>query len=180
MRGCSGHRTRSTHSGWQYHGLHEQTSGNGHDLTVRVGTMPEPGDIHILRRGILEVTRQGNFDPEQIVSYEAGYRVQPCSSVTLDLTAFVNYYDDFITSDRFGYVDWRPRYFITHWYFANNMDGKSYGVEAVVNWQAADWWKLQSTYTYLNYHFDPGSHDPLRQRLSKSQSAKPVYSALPD
>jgi len=130
-----------------------------HDINYQVGTMASPGDIHLLRRGILEVSRHGNLDPEELVSYEAGYRVQPGSVVTLDLTAFANYYHHFMTSTHLGYAEWHPRYFIAHWYFESKMHGKSCSVEAVATWQAAAWWKLQSSYTYLNYHFYPGEHD---------------------
>ncbi len=139
-----------------------------HDLNLTVGTLPEPGQFHILRTGILKGRNYGSIDPEKLTSYEAGYRVQPASAFTLDITAFVNHYDQFLSgADRRVSVDWHPRYFITNWNYSNDMDAKSCGIEAVATWQAAPWWKLQSSYTHLHFNLHPGPHDATAEGLKK-------------
>lgn len=138
-----------------------------HDLSITIGTLPKPGEIDILGRGIIQGNRNGNLDPEKLTAYEAGYRVQPCSAFTLDLTAFANHYDQFMTvGDRVN-VEWQPRYFVLQSDYVNNMDAKSCGIEAVATWQAAPWWKLQSSYTHLKFNLHPGVYDAANEGLKK-------------
>lgn len=139
-----------------------------HDLNVTVGTLPDPGQFHILRAGVLKIRNYGNVDPEKLTAYEAGYRVQPAASFTLDTTAFVNHYDHFMSgTGGQKYVEWYPRYFITYWDYGNNMDAKSCGIEAVATWQAAPWWKLQSTYTHLHFNLHFSGVDPYAQGIKE-------------
>ena len=35
-------------------------------------------------------------------------------------------------------------------FFANNLEGKTYGAELTVAWQVRDWWRLNAGYTALN------------------------------
>ena len=138
-----------------------------HDIAATLGTLPKPGQFHILRTMILNARNYGSIDPEKLTSYEAGYRVQPASAFTLDITAFVNHYDQFLTTGDRVYVEWHPRYFVPHYDYVNNMDGKSCGIEAVATWQTAPWWKLQSSYTHLHFNLHPGPHDATNEGLKE-------------
>ena len=138
-----------------------------HDLNFTVGTLPEPGQYRILRTWILKAGNYGSIDPEKLTSYEAGYRVQPASAFTLDTTVFVNHYDQFLTTGDLVSIESRPRYFALHYDYVNNMDGKSCGIEAVATWQAAPWWKLQSSYTHLHFNLHPGPHDATNEGLKE-------------
>ncbi len=138
-----------------------------HDLNFTAGTLPKPGQFHILRTMLLQARNYGSIDPEKLTSYEAGYRVQPASAFTLDITAFVNHYDQFLTTGDRVYVERHPRYFVPHYDYVNNMDGKSCGIEAVATWQAAPWWKLQSSYTHLHFNLHPGPHDATNEGLKE-------------
>lgn len=95
---------------------------------------------------------QGNraFDSEQLTAYELGYRTWPSPQLSFDVAAFYNEYDDMRAVEprsdlgtlEYGYLR-VPNLFV------NAVRGRTYGCEIAANWQAADWWRLQWTYSFL-------------------------------
>ena len=83
------------------------------------------------------------FESEKLMAYEMGYRVQPLESLSLDLAAFYNDYDD-IRSGRVISL------FPLETVLGNDLYGHTKGVEISATWKAADWWRLQPSYTYLH------------------------------
>ncbi len=81
-----------------------------------------------------------DVDSEELIAYEAGYRILLGSDVSLDVTAFYNDYDQLLTTN---FVS--P----TVGVFDNNGDGETYGAEILVAWKPADWWLIESSYSFL-------------------------------
>jgi iron complex outermembrane recepter protein len=110
-----------------------------------------------------------NFDSEQLLAYELGYRIQPHKQLSFSLAAFYNDYDDLRSLEKVN----PPAPFPI--VFANGQKGKSYGAELTADYRVTGWWRLRAGYTELRVHIRPklGStdttfgggeaHDPNRQ-----------------
>jgi len=119
-------------------------------------------------------TPNPNLDSERLIAYELGYRVQPARGLSFDIAGFYNVYDRLITGntqtlgstkivvDPNGLVNADS---------GNSLKGHSYGFEVVGNWQAAPWWRLQASYSFIKtkLHRDDGvTDDPVATLLEGS------------
>jgi len=105
------------------------------------------------------------FGSEDLVAYEAGYRVQATSSVSLDLATFYNYYTNLRSAEPGATMlggSPVPSYVILPFVASNKMSGGSWGVEPFAEWRVFPRWKLQGSYSFLqmNIHKNPDSLDP--------------------
>lgn len=98
-----------------------------------------------------------DFDSEKLLAYELGYRVYPREDLSVDLSLFYNDYDD-LQSFRSA----QPQNPLSDVIFDNEMTMSSYGMEMVVDWWPQDWWRLQTSYSYLHLSvsLDADSRDP--------------------
>jgi iron complex outermembrane recepter protein len=95
-----------------------------------------------------------DFTSESVIAYELGYRVQLNSKVTASVSSFYNRYED-VRSISLTPVSLFPVY------FANNVQGDTYGLEFSGNYQVSDAWSLHAGYTLLREHLrvKPGAYD---------------------
>ncbi len=95
-----------------------------------------------------------NFISETVVAYELGYRAQLGSAVTAAASAFYNDYND-VRSTSFT-----PRT-ILPFFFANNLEGETRGLELSGSYQALAWWQLRASYDLLEEKLGvkPGQSD---------------------
>jgi iron complex outermembrane receptor protein len=105
--------------------------------------------------GFVPVTGTDNFESENLVAYEVGYRLEPTRWLQFDLAVFYNVYSDLRTIE----LPVPPPGPATG---DNLMDGESYGFELVARWQPADWWRIEAQYSLLKLalHRDAASNDP--------------------
>ncbi len=92
-----------------------------------------------------------DFETEKLTAYEAGTRLRPLSRLSLSMSFFYNVYDDLRS------IEIAPAFLPLRW--GNGMDGRTYGLEAWGELQAASWWRLSPSITYLQekFNFKPGS-----------------------
>lgn len=116
--------------------------------------------------GFATIFGSRGFHSEKLIAYEIGYRVQPLSHLSIDLTAFYNDYDDLRSIEPLVLAPVGPAI------AANGLQGETYGFEAAATIQAFDYWRLQSGYSYLQMqlHRHPGSFDFLTERFTESGS----------
>jgi iron complex outermembrane receptor protein len=96
-----------------------------------------------------------DFQSEQVLAYELGYRTQPAERLSVSVAAFYNDYDDLRTREPAtspGPVPVR---------LGNGQEGESYGLELLVRYRPTDWWQLQVGHTELRVEIrpKPGSAD---------------------
>jgi iron complex outermembrane receptor protein len=109
------------------------------------------------------VTAEGNsaFDSEDLIAYELGYRIRPCERVSLDFATFYNDYSSLGTIMAGTPIAGTPppTYLVVPETFGNDSSAHTYGLEAAGNWQMLDWWRWQTTYTWLHVqlHVDDNS-----------------------
>ncbi|MEH6626708.1 MAG: TonB-dependent receptor [Motiliproteus sp.] len=82
-----------------------------------------------------------DFQSETVDAYEIGYRYHGSNQFTIDATAFYNEYDDY-RSFEFS----SPTVLLMD----NQIYGNSSGLELSGVWQAARWWQLKASYSYLH------------------------------
>ena len=85
-----------------------------------------------------------DFRSETVIAYEAGYRAQIASTLFGSLAAFYNVYDR-LRSTSVSPPD--PVFGLPFpFFYENNLEGETYGIELTLTWQALPWWKLHTTY----------------------------------
>ncbi len=103
------------------------------------------------------VTGSEDFEAEELLAYEAGYRLQQSENLSLDVSVFRNEYDDLQTNEPdepiLVLVPPLPHVIVPS-HLDNNMRGDSYGGTVVVNWQPLAGWRLRGQYAYLHLDLD--------------------------
>jgi iron complex outermembrane receptor protein len=114
------------------------------DLRIRV-----PNSSNLL------LTGSPDFESENLLAYEAGYRRQLHERVSLDIAGYVNRYNDLRTQEI------RPGQPIT---LANMMNGLTRGVETTAIGQLLPRWQVHASHAYhwKELTFDAGSTDITR------------------
>jgi iron complex outermembrane receptor protein len=103
--------------------------------------------------GTLLGTSNSNFQSENVIAYELGYRGELTRRVSASATVFYNDYHDLRTIGT------------THGglplIFENNLRGYTYGLEFSSDFQVLDWWRLHLGYDLLEEHLrdKPGATD---------------------
>jgi iron complex outermembrane recepter protein len=99
------------------------------------------------------VALEGNrdFDSEELLAYEMGYRVEVVPRLILDVAAFYNDYDRIraLKTSPLEFQSTPSPHLLIPVAFNNDLYGASYGTEASVTWQPFDRWRLRAGYTYL-------------------------------
>jgi iron complex outermembrane receptor protein len=135
----------------------------------------------------VNVLGSDDFDSEQVVAYEAGYRFQSSDRLSVDLAVFDNYYDRLQTQEAgtFTLVPGPPQYLVLPAVLGNLMEGEVYGGTIAVNWQPVTRWRLQLHYSHLQMDLlrKPGSSDMNAPNVAgnsaDNRSAVRSYVSLP-
>jgi iron complex outermembrane recepter protein len=103
-----------------------------------------------------------NFTSEKVVAYEVGYRTQLSSKLSTSVSAFLNQYHDVRSTSITPAT-------IVPFYFSNNLEGSTDGLEFSGTYQVSDAWSLHAGYTLLkeHLHVKPGDFD-LSQGLNET------------
>ncbi len=96
-----------------------------------------------------------DFDSEQLVAYEVGYRFLPEPAFSLDIAIFYNDYDWLRMSEQ-DTPKLEETYIVIPVNFTNEFTTRAYGAELAVAWRPFDEMKLDLSYTYLMSNFEQG------------------------
>ncbi len=116
-------------------------------------TAPDPASATILQFSLFG---DNDFESEDLLAVELGYRGQPTERFLLDATAFYNFYDHLQTwdwGDSFPEASPFP-HLVIPLYYGNNMDGETYGAELAATVDVMDRWKLSGGYSWLKMQLD--------------------------
>ncbi|MCA1851289.1 MAG: TonB-dependent receptor, partial [Beggiatoa sp.] len=107
-----------------------------------------------------------DFESEELLAYELGYRVHPFSRLALSLAAYYNDYDDLRSLEQASSSMAFPVV------IANGLEGESYGAELTADYRVTDWWRLRGGYTELRIDLrpKPGSTDTTRGSFESNDS----------
>jgi len=101
----------------------------------------------------IKIQGNTNFRSEEVIAYEAGYRTTFSKSVSLDITGFYNDYRDLRHPDA-GTPSFNGAFVTLPLDFANDAQGKTYGIEIATVWQMLDWWRWDTNYSWLHTQFN--------------------------
>lgn len=100
-----------------------------------------------------------SYTSENVIAYELGYRAQLGPKVDTSISTFFNVYNDVRSTTTNSTLD------VFHlpfpYYFQNNLEGNTYGLELGVNYQVLEGWRLHAGYDFLkeDIHVKPGQDD---------------------
>jgi iron complex outermembrane receptor protein len=112
----------------------------------------------------LEIDGDRDFDSEELVAYEVGYRGLVLPRLYLDVALFRNAYDRLesfgagtVTADAAP----EPAHVTLHFPYANGVKGNTDGAEVALDGRPAKWWQLKASYSYLSFALEnvPGNID---------------------
>ncbi|MBU0859189.1 MAG: TonB-dependent receptor, partial [Alphaproteobacteria bacterium] len=137
---------------------------------VRTATPLETNVMSTLGAGPgLQAALVGNpdFESEELIAYEVGYRRQITPALSVDTAAFYNDYDHLAT---LGLLPTRvvndgvtPPYLLLPVEFQNDMTGRSYGLELSASWMVTPRLKLSANYSYMKLMLDALDNTALQQ-----------------
>ncbi len=113
--------------------------------TVVIPPAVPPNPLAIPALGGL--TANPDFDSQEVVAYEAGYRFLASQNLSFDIALFYNDYDDLRTSTITPQVF--ESYAELYNKFYNEGEGQTHGFELAVAWQAHEKIKLDFAYSYI-------------------------------
>lgn len=114
---------------------------------------------------MLTLVGNRDFEAEELLAWEVGYRFHPRPDLAYDLALFYNDYDQLQTLEPAGFIP-LPIGFPAIGALvepANRLRGDVYGLELAVNWSPTPDLSLQASYSFLEMelHAKAGSLDPL-------------------
>ena len=121
-----------------------------------------------------------HFKSEDLLAYEAGYRVQVTSNLSADIATFYNYYTHLRTAEPvipFLEMNPAPLHLVAPFVAENKMHGGTYGTELFADWRLVPKWKLAASYTYLQMDLrkDASSLDPTADNPGPSSPRHQFY-----
>ena len=114
------------------------------------GTPPAP---------VTSIHGNPNFQSEDLIALELGYRIQPRPRLSFDVATFFNIYKNLGTVGAgapFISATPPPAHLVIPLTANNNMEGETYGVEIAATWQPFDHWRLNAGYTFLEMNLRNG------------------------
>lgn len=124
------------------------------------------------------LTANPDFESEEVVAYELGYRAQATQALSVDLALFYNVYDNLrvLVPQPTTSAGLPPGQFFLPLQWQNGMDAETYGVEIGTTWQVTDGWRLYGAYTFLEMqlHRRPGL-DSSAEAAEGQSPAQQVY-----
>lgn len=114
---------------------------------------------------VVAVFGSPQFNSEDLLAYELGYRVQATSNVSFDLATFYNNYSNLRSAEPgMPFVEGSPAPtdLVVPLVAENRMSGGTYGVELFADWKVLPKWRVTGSYSYLqmDIHKNSDSQDP--------------------
>jgi iron complex outermembrane receptor protein len=114
---------------------------------------------------VVAVFGSRQFNSEDLLAYELGYRMQATSNLSLDIATFYNNYSNLRTAEPgMPFVEGSPAPtdIVIPFVAANKMSGGTYGLELFADWKVVPKWRLAGSYSYLqmDIHKNADSQDP--------------------
>ena len=108
---------------------------------------------------VLAVIGSPQFNSEDLLAYELGYRVQATSNLSLDLATNLRTAEP---GAPYPEGSPAPTDIVVPFVAGNKMSGGTYGVELFADWKVVPKWRLAGSYSYLqmNIHKNADSLDP--------------------
>ncbi len=113
----------------------------------------------------LRVSGNRQFQSEELIAYETGYRRLVTPHCYVDVALFYNDYNDlysFQVGAPFLETSPAPDHAVIPLLTSNGIKGTTKGIEVSPDWKPVNGWELRASYSYLDMELEnkPGSNDP--------------------
>src|SRR6202162_3065305 len=101
---------------------------------------------------LVTVYGSNNFQSEDLLAYELGYRVQVTNTLSTDVATFYNRYSNLRTAEPGApFLEGTPvpTDLVVPFVAGNKMGGGTYGAEFIADWKVTPTWRLVGSYSYL-------------------------------
>lgn len=101
-----------------------------------------------------------DFESEELLAYELGYRWQALETLFIDVAAFHNRYEG-LASLELGqpFIDPKDGRTVIPIENRNLTDGHSQGIETLVTFSPLPYWRLSASHSYVDLSLDPAGQD---------------------
>jgi len=145
-------------------------------LRLNFGGFTEPNGTQVL------ISFLGNprFQDEDLLAYEAGYRANVSSKLSLDFAAYFNQYSKQQTTEPstpFFETTPAPPHLVLPTTFENLMHGETHGLEISANWKVIHRWTLSPGYAFEEIHMHTSRSSVDTQTVPQTEGSNPPHSA---
>lgn len=113
------------------------------------------------------------FDSEELVAYELGYRWRASDVLHFDVALFENHYNGLVSLEMGApFVDPTDGRTVIPISNRNLTDGRTRGVETMVTYSPVERWRLSASYSYLEVSLDPSGQDLNRGEFYEGASPR--------
>ncbi len=121
------------------------------------------------------------FQSEEVVSYELGYRIKPTEQIQIDLAGFYNDYDHLLSVERAAttVTQMDGQMIVTSPFFlGNGLHGKTYGFETKGDFHLAPWLRLRGSYSFLQIHVDKEASSTDTTTAASTEGSSPQHQVM--
>jgi len=127
------------------------------DATINIQVLPPSQFDPSATPGLLQIVGNDQFQSEQLDAYELGFRWVPSPTLSFDIAAFYNKYNN-LRSYNIGDGEIKnvngSSFFVVPINLDNNLKGYSYGSEWLATWQLTPQTRLRFSYSYLQIELE--------------------------
>jgi iron complex outermembrane recepter protein len=123
----------------------------------------------------------GKFISETLLGYEAGYRNLVSRTVAVDIAAFYNDYDHLSSLEPgtpFTESSPAPSHLVIPSIRGNGLLGNTSGIEIAPEWRPTRWWRLTSSYSYLQMELSTRRSSLDTTTVSSTEGASPRHQVM--
>lgn len=110
------------------------------------------------------------YDSEDVLAYELGYRIVPTKQLSIDIAVFYNEYENLRTATPLGTIS------TSKIQFENKSSGSSLGFEIAADWKPVFWLSFQLGYTWLELNLDANDGDTGLDIIVVYEDSSPQHS----
>ena len=143
------------------------------DVTIDLNFIP--GAPPVLTR----LTGNRDMDPEAVIAWELGYRLEPTTSLSFDAAVFYNEYKHLESVEQgIPVVNFVPFvHVVVPLTFDNMLRGRTYGAEVTARWQVMDGVRATASYSLLHMNLDieSNSTDTSSENAERNSPTQQLY-----
>jgi len=121
-----------------------------------------------------------DFEPERLIAYELGYRVQPKSWLFVDLALFYNDYAHLLSLEPgtpFFETTPAPPHAVVPLFLGNGMKAQTRGAELAVEWKPRETLRFTGAYAYLDLDLTPDDDSQDTSTEPSTEGSSPRHTA---
>ncbi|MCH7909012.1 MAG: TonB-dependent receptor [Candidatus Hydrogenedentes bacterium] len=149
-----------------------RTPSRAEDDIIIVDSVLTSPPFSVALPGLVALVGNRDFESEDLIAYELGYRTNVRDRVWVDVATFYNVYDNLRTLEPdfsaaglnlFSGLAPLANYVGVPVNARNNLEAQTWGLEITVDFKPRDWWRMRAFYALLevNLDFAPGVVDPI-------------------